>query len=401
MKLSLKLFIGLISAASFVVGAGYSASAQTSSVDSLGNRTPGNSNSSSPYQNPGDRPTNQNPSISPNPDAVIGPANGNPNTPSRVGENLDNNTGNTDSTRTDRPGSTPGTTNDPSYNQQPSNQRPNTPNRVGENLDNNTGNTDSTRTDRPGSTPGTTNDPSYNQQPSNQRLNDQRNTPQSRIEAPSSSDSMSIDEIVSESPSFELFNALLRVANIEDQGLVESLAGDDSYVVYAPTDEAFAALPPDTIRTLVQPENRDLLVELLSYHIVPEDKASEDVPASTSGEASSNAEQAAPAVDEVDSPSQLSDSTSSFVNESSEFPTMRTDRASGSMMVNNARVIGSNIQASNGTIVPIDQVILPTGVQSELGELGLVPNYGTPSAISPNSTSPTRPGLTNPSQRPF
>ncbi|MBD2463766.1 fasciclin domain-containing protein [Oscillatoria sp. FACHB-1407] len=333
MKSSLKLLIGLASAVSFVVGAGFSASAQTSSVDSLGNQAPGSGSSS-----------------------------GSVNSPSNMGD--------TTPPRTDRLGNTPGTTNDPSYNQQPSNQQPN-------------------------------NQPSNNQPFNNQPFNSQRVSPQAQIEVPSSAGDMSIDQIVSESSSFELFNALLRVANIEDEGLVQMLGGEEgSYVVYAPTDEAFAALPPEAIKTLVQPENRDLLVELLSYHIVPEDNAFEGIQASTEGEASENAEQAAPAVGEVDSPSQLSDSTSSLSSGSSDFPRMRTDRTSGGMMVNEARVIGTNIQANNGSIYPVDRVILPSELQSELGDLGVLPTTGTPSAISPNESSPS-PGFSSPSQRPF
>lgn len=338
MKSSLKFLVSLVGAMGLVIGSSYATVAQTSSVDSVGNQSPG------------------------------------ANTPSAQSPNAPSNAGNSDATRTERPGTAPGTTNDPSYNQQPSqggsNQRPS--------------------------------QGQYNQQPGTQPFGAQQMRPQANIEVPGSAGDMSIDEIVSQSSSFELLNALLRVANIEDAALVESLGGDESYVVYAPTDEAFAALPPDAIRTLVQPENRELLVELLSYHIVPEDDAMDaGVQASTEGEASRNAERAAAPVNEVDSPSQLSDSTSSLNTNSSEFPMMRSDRTSGSMMVNEARVIGSNIQASNGTIYPIDRVILPAELQSELSSLGVLPTTGTPSAISPNESNPS-PGFSNPSQqRPF
>jgi uncharacterized surface protein with fasciclin (FAS1) repeats len=66
-----------------------------------------------------------------------------------------------------------------------------------------------------------------------------------------------------------MLNALIRVAAIEEPQLASGLAGEGEFTVFAPTDEAFAALPPETIRALVQPENRDLLIRILSNHVVP------------------------------------------------------------------------------------------------------------------------------------
>ncbi|MEX1309813.1 MAG: fasciclin domain-containing protein, partial [Candidatus Sulfomarinibacteraceae bacterium] len=59
------------------------------------------------------------------------------------------------------------------------------------------------------------------------------------------------------------------VAAVEAAGLVETLKGDGPFTVFAPTDEAFAALPEGTVETLLQPENRDQLVAILTYHVVP------------------------------------------------------------------------------------------------------------------------------------
>jgi uncharacterized surface protein with fasciclin (FAS1) repeats len=94
-------------------------------------------------------------------------------------------------------------------------------------------------------------------------------TYQSTVSVPTSAEPMSIDAIVDASPSFEMLNALIRVAAIEEPQLVRALAGGSNLTVFAPTDEAFAALPPEAIRALVQPENRDLLIRILSNHVVP------------------------------------------------------------------------------------------------------------------------------------
>lgn len=235
-----------------------------------------------------------------------------------------------------------------------------------------------------GRTPGMSNDPAYsNPQTNPQNSNQPFNNPprsQTNIMVSSSADSESIGQIVRESPSFTMFNSLLRVAMLEEPELGEKLgSSDDSYTVYAPTDAAFASLPEGTIRRLVQPENRDLLVEILSYHIVTGDDAMmADAPTSTDGElGSTEGQESVPGQQNL--PIQQSDrETASIVlnnnEEATNAPVLRSDRASGNMMVNNARVIGGSIQAENGTIYPIDQVIIPPSVGTELG---LAPQSGT------------------------
>lgn len=59
------------------------------------------------------------------------------------------------------------------------------------------------------------------------------------------------------------------VAALQAGGLVETLRGDGPFTVFAPTDEAFAALPEGTVEDLLKPENKDRLVEVLTYHVVP------------------------------------------------------------------------------------------------------------------------------------
>ena len=59
------------------------------------------------------------------------------------------------------------------------------------------------------------------------------------------------------------------VAAVEAAGLVDTLKGDGPFTVFAPTDEAFAALPEGTVETLLKPENLDQLTAILTYHVVP------------------------------------------------------------------------------------------------------------------------------------
>jgi uncharacterized surface protein with fasciclin (FAS1) repeats len=59
------------------------------------------------------------------------------------------------------------------------------------------------------------------------------------------------------------------VAAVKAAGLVETLQGKGPFTVFAPTNEAFAKLPPGTVDTLLKPENKAMLVKVLTYHVVP------------------------------------------------------------------------------------------------------------------------------------
>ncbi|MCL4149331.1 UNVERIFIED_CONTAM: hypothetical protein GTU68_025689, partial [Idotea baltica] len=59
------------------------------------------------------------------------------------------------------------------------------------------------------------------------------------------------------------------VAAVQAAGLVDTLKGKGPFTVFAPTDEAFAALPEGTVETLLKPENKNQLVQILTYHVVP------------------------------------------------------------------------------------------------------------------------------------
>jgi uncharacterized surface protein with fasciclin (FAS1) repeats len=117
------------------------------------------------------------------------------------------------------------------------------------------------------------------------------------------------------------------VAAVEAAGLVETLKGEGPFTVFAPTDEAFAALPEGTVETLLQPENRDQLVAILTYHVVPGKVMSTDL---TNGMEAATV-QGAPV-------------------------TIMTE---GGVTVNGANVVTADVEASNGVIHVIDAVILP------------------------------------------
>ena len=59
------------------------------------------------------------------------------------------------------------------------------------------------------------------------------------------------------------------VAAVKAAGLVDTLSGPGPFTVFAPTNEAFAKLPPGTVENLLKPENKATLVKILTYHVVP------------------------------------------------------------------------------------------------------------------------------------
>lgn len=117
------------------------------------------------------------------------------------------------------------------------------------------------------------------------------------------------------------------VAAVEAAGLVETLKGDGPFTVFAPTDEAFDALPEGTVEDLLLPENIDQLTAILTYHVVPGQVMSTD----------------------------LADGMTATTVQGGDLTIMTTD----GVTVNGANVVTADIAASNGVIHVIDQVILP------------------------------------------
>ena len=130
-----------------------------------------------------------------------------------------------------------------------------------------------------------------------------------------------IVSIASTNDSFDVLTALLKHAK-----LVGVLNGETEFTVFAPTDDAFGRLPQGTIESLYQPENRELLATILTYHVVPGSVKS----------------------------TQLS---SGSVNSVAGIP---LDISVGSgVMVNSSNVVTADIEASNGIIHVVDAVLLP------------------------------------------
>ncbi|MEP1353714.1 MAG: fasciclin domain-containing protein [Tateyamaria sp.] len=117
------------------------------------------------------------------------------------------------------------------------------------------------------------------------------------------------------------------VAAVQAAGLVETLKGDGPFTVFAPTDAAFAALPEGTVETLLLPENKDQLVAILTYHVVPGKVMSTD----------------------------LSDDMEATTVQG-ESVTIDLDNG---VMVEKATVVSADIETTNGVIHVIDTVILP------------------------------------------
>ncbi|WP_136441692.1 fasciclin domain-containing protein [Pacificoceanicola onchidii] len=121
------------------------------------------------------------------------------------------------------------------------------------------------------------------------------------------------------------FGTLLAAAKAAD--LVDTLKGDGPFTVFAPTDDAFAALPAGTVEDLLKPENKAQLAAVLTYHVVPGKVMSTD----------------------------LSNNMMAKTVQGSDVSIMTDD----GVTVNGASVVQADIEASNGVIHVIDAVILP------------------------------------------
>ena len=121
------------------------------------------------------------------------------------------------------------------------------------------------------------------------------------------------------------FNTL--VAAVKAAGLVDTLNGAGPFTVFAPTDEAFAKLPAGTVESLLKPENKDKLVAILTYHVLSGKVMAADV--KTMGAKTVNGKEVAVKV------------------------------AAGKVTVGGAKIVKTDIPASNGVIHVIDTVLMP------------------------------------------
>lgn len=150
--------------------------------------------------------------------------------------------------------------------------------------------------------------------------------PDAGIESPEPSaetESRDIIGVVESNSSFTMLAKALKAAGLED-----TLKGDGPFTVLAPSDAAFAKLPQDAVQDLLKPENKEVLVKILTYHVIPDRVLSTDL---KSGEVRSV--EGGPI-------------------------SVKVDPASG-VQVNDATVVQPDVRASNGIIHVIDNVILP------------------------------------------
>ncbi|MBR9786811.1 MAG: fasciclin domain-containing protein [Vibrionaceae bacterium] len=133
-------------------------------------------------------------------------------------------------------------------------------------------------------------------------------------------------DIVDVAASNGSFNTL--VAAVQAADLVETLKGEGPFTVFAPTDDAFAKLPEGTVDMLLMPENKDKLVSVLTYHVVPGKVMAADVV--------------------------KLDKATTVQGQDVMIKTM-----GDKVMVNNANVTATDVKAKNGVIHVIDTVIMP------------------------------------------
>ena len=118
------------------------------------------------------------------------------------------------------------------------------------------------------------------------------------------------------------------VAAVKAAGLVETLQGDGPFTVFAPTNDAFNALPKGTLAKLLRPENKSQLVDILTYHVV-------------SGKVMSN---------------DLGDGQKAGTVQGAKVSVTFSETG---ILINDARVVAADVQAKNGVVHVIDRVILP------------------------------------------
>ena len=118
------------------------------------------------------------------------------------------------------------------------------------------------------------------------------------------------------------------VAAVKAAGLVETLKGDGPFTVFAPTDEAFKKIPAETLQELLKPENKEKLVEILTYHVVPGEVKAADVVKLKSAKTVNGAEVTIVTNDD-------------------------------GVMIDGANVVKTDIECGNGVIHVIDAVIMP------------------------------------------
>lgn len=120
------------------------------------------------------------------------------------------------------------------------------------------------------------------------------------------------------------------VAAIQAAGLVDTLKGDGPFTVFAPTEEAFKKLPKGTLESLLKPENKSKLIAILTYHVVPGKVLAKDVMGLKNGT-----------------------NVKTVQGKSIKI------KNSHGVRINNAKLVKTDIECTNGVIHVIDTVLLP------------------------------------------
>jgi len=127
----------------------------------------------------------------------------------------------------------------------------------------------------------------------------------------------------SASPDFSTLVTAVKAAKLTD-----TLASKGQFTVFAPTNDAFAKLPAGTVEDLLKPENKDKLVAILTYHVVPAKAMAKDVAGMSSAKTVNGKE-------------------------------LKLKVDDGKVMINESTVTTADIEASNGVIHVIDAVLIP------------------------------------------
>jgi uncharacterized surface protein with fasciclin (FAS1) repeats len=127
------------------------------------------------------------------------------------------------------------------------------------------------------------------------------------------------------------FNTLLAAA--QAAGLADALATTENITVFAPTDEAFAKLPAGTVENLLKPENKDQLVAILTYHVLPRKLAANQM---------------------------LAGPFHVRTLKAKPDRTLAITKGADGVMVDSAKVVKADIMTDNGIIHVIDTVLLPS-----------------------------------------
>lgn len=164
-------------------------------------------------------------------------------------------------------------------------------------------------------------------------------------------------DVAMSDPQFSTLVAAIRAA-----GLVDTLKGSGPFTVFAPTNEAFAKLPAGTVENLLKPENKEQLVSILTYHVIPGKIRAADVMGMSN-----------PSMPTTVSGKQLNVKTTAPV------------------MVNSSNVIRTDIDATNGVIHVIDAVLMPDTAATGSSSLPTTPSDSSAPTTPTTPTTPTDP----------